>query len=113
MNYEACSFACCSFNGRYIYKFGGVMEDNSIGHQIEVYDEKEGEWSLVNPVFDSPSQKLLPLSFSAAVQITQNEMMVMGGYDESNSGQKQTFVLRIDPTGAYIKDVNSYPLPFA
>lgn len=24
MNYEACSFACCSFGGRYIYKFGGV-----------------------------------------------------------------------------------------
>lgn len=30
MNVESCSFACCSFNGRYIYKIGGVMDDNSI-----------------------------------------------------------------------------------
>lgn len=28
MRYEACSFACCSFAGRYIYKFGGIAEDN-------------------------------------------------------------------------------------
>lgn len=25
---EACSFACCSFAGRYIYKFGGINEAN-------------------------------------------------------------------------------------
>ncbi len=24
MHYQSCSFACCSFAGRYIYKFGGV-----------------------------------------------------------------------------------------
>lgn len=42
MNYESCSFACCSFNGRYIYKIGGISEDNSITNIIEVYDEKEG-----------------------------------------------------------------------
>jgi len=38
MNYEGCSFACCSFNGRYIYKIGGVADDNSISNVIEVYD---------------------------------------------------------------------------
>lgn len=31
---EACSFACCSFNGRYIYKFGGIADDNSIPNII-------------------------------------------------------------------------------
>ena len=39
--------------------------------------------------------------------------MVMGGYDESNFGQKQTYILRVDPIGVFIKDVNMYPLPFA
>ena len=34
MNYAACSFACCSFGGRYIYKFGGVGENNDIIHYI-------------------------------------------------------------------------------
>lgn len=38
--------------------------------------------------------------------------MVMGGYNESNIGQKQTYVLKIDTTGTYIKDINAYPLPF-
>lgn len=71
MHYESCSFACCSFNGRYIYKFGGVLEDNSIGSYIEVYDEKEGEWTIVNPTLEG-NNKLMPLSFSAAIQITQN-----------------------------------------
>ena len=37
----------------------------------------------------------------------------MGGYDESNSGQKQTYILRIEPTGASIKDINAHPLPYA
>lgn len=37
----------------------------------------------------------------------------MGGYNESNVGQKQTFILRVDSTGSYIKDVNTYPLPYA
>ena len=38
MVYEACSFACCSFNGRYIYKIGGICDDNSISSVVEVYD---------------------------------------------------------------------------
>jgi hypothetical protein len=38
--------------------------------------------------------------------------MVMGGYNEANIGQKQTYVLRIDNSSTYIKDVNTYPLPF-
>jgi hypothetical protein len=39
--------------------------------------------------------------------------MVMGGYNISNLGQKQTYVIKIEPTGTAIKDVNTYPLPFA
>ena len=34
MNYEACSFACCSFNGRYLFKFGGIGDQNTITHFI-------------------------------------------------------------------------------
>ena len=88
MNEKAYSFACCSFNGRFIFKFGGISEDNSVIHFIEVYDEKEGYWNLVNPNVDLNNQKLFPLATSAAVQITQNEIMVMGGYSEDNEGQK-------------------------
>jgi hypothetical protein len=40
--------------------------------------------------------------------------MIMGGYDESNEGQKQTYILKVDsPDKCTIKDINTYPLPFA
>lgn len=55
----------------------------------------------------------MPLASNAAVQITQSEIMVLGGYNELNIGQKQTFIIRVDTTGTYIKDINTYPLPFA
>ena len=81
MNYEACSFACCSFNGRYIYKFGGYSGENQIIDIIEVYDEKQGKWNIVNSVIQYQGS-IMPLASSAAIQITSNEIMVMGGYDE-------------------------------
>ena len=37
MLYESCSFACCAFGGRYIYKFGGVGENNEIIHNIVIF----------------------------------------------------------------------------
>jgi hypothetical protein len=36
MQHETCSFACCSFAGRYIYKFGGVGENNETVHYIVI-----------------------------------------------------------------------------
>lgn len=104
MNYEACSFACCSFNGRYIFKFGGIGENNEITHYIvsfflikEMYDEKTGEWEVINPSIELvKGQNLMRLSTSAAIQITNTEIMVMGGYDVNNIGHKQTYIFKID-----------------
>ena len=72
-------------------------------------------WEEVNPILDLPKvETLIPLSTSAAVQITKQEIMVMGGYDENNLGYKQTYILRIEETGSTsIRDVNVYPLPVA
>lgn len=112
MNYECCSFASCSFNGRYVYKIGGISDDNSISSIIEVYDQIEGEWTVVNPILEA-NEMPMPLASNAAVQITQSEIMVLGGYNQLNIGQKQTFIIRVDTTGTYIKDINTYPLPFA
>lgn len=51
-------------------------------------------WEEVNPILDLPKgETLIPLSTSAAVQITKQEIMVMGGYDENNLGYKQTYIL--------------------
>ena len=45
-------------------------------------------------------EKLVPLSTSAAVQVTKQEMMVLRGYDENNQGYKQTYILRVEDSGA-------------
>ena len=53
-------------------------------------------WEEVNPILDiQKGESLIPLSTQAAVQITKQEIMVMGGYDEYNTGYKQTYILRI------------------
>lgn len=62
-----------------------------------MYDEKTGEWQVLNPSIELvKGQNLLPLSTSAAIQITNTEIMVMGGYDENNIGHKQTYILKIE-----------------
>lgn len=70
-------------------------------------------WEVINPSVEmTKGQQLLPLSTSAAVQITKQEIMVMGGYDASNEGQRQTYILKIEESGDHIlKDINTYPLP--
>lgn len=53
-------------------------------------------WEEVNPVIDvGKGERLIPLSTQAALQITKNEIMVIGGYDEDNQGYKQTYILRV------------------
>lgn len=62
-----------------------------------MYDEKIGEWQVLNPSIELiKGQNLLPLSTSAAIQITNTEIMVMGGYDENNIGHKQTYILKME-----------------
>ena len=70
-------------------------------------------WEQVNPVLDiNKGETLIPLSTQAALQITKNEMMVIGGYDQNNQGYKQTYVLRVEESeSSSIRDVNVYPLP--
>ena len=62
-----------------------------------MYDEKTGEWQVLNPSIELvKGQHLLPLSTSAAIQITNTEIMIMGGYDENNIRHKQTYILKME-----------------
>lgn len=53
------------------------------------------------------------LSTSAACQITPNEIIVMGGYDENNQGYKQTYMFVAENNSYSIRDLNMHPLPSA
>lgn len=40
--------------------------------------------------------------------------MVMGGYDERNRGYNQTYILKVEESGAtLLREINVYPLPHA
>jgi hypothetical protein len=40
--------------------------------------------------------------------------MVLGGYDDSDVGSKQTYILKVEEDGSHtIRDLNVYPLPLA
>jgi hypothetical protein len=72
MSYEGCTFACCSFNGRFIYKIGGMEDNHSISSTIEVFDEKEGSWRIVKAGVSEQGEREVALASSAATQISQN-----------------------------------------
>jgi len=47
--YPANSPACCSFNDRYIYKFGGNDDNGHVILVIERYDCLNNKWELIDP----------------------------------------------------------------
>lgn len=55
--YPANSPACCAFNDRYIYKFGGNQDDGTIVSAIERYDTYNNRWTMIDPQFDLPDQQ--------------------------------------------------------
>jgi hypothetical protein len=85
---EASDFSVCSFNDKYIYKFGGW---NSISYinVIERYDIEFDHWSIVNP----PLKPLLG-GFPECVQINERQIYVFGGFFVK--GHDENFILEID-----------------
>jgi len=54
MNHPAASISLCSFNGRYLYKFGGIGEGvetdgGVLSSYIEKYDMQEDVWEVIDP----------------------------------------------------------------
>jgi hypothetical protein len=68
---------------------------------------------VLDPVFEGITSEFVLLSTSAAAQVTPNEIMVLGGYDDQNQGYKQTYIFMAEGDNYAIKDLNMYPLPTA
>lgn len=114
----------CSFNDS-IFKFGGFEEtlsqNPSISSSIVKYDPKLNKWIQLNQKLNIDKfDQFHPLSTSASLQINENEILVVGGYHEDNSGSDQTFIAQINkPKNSHeneiviIKDLNQRKLPLA
>ncbi|EAR95289.2 kelch motif protein (macronuclear) [Tetrahymena thermophila SB210] len=104
LNYAATSLSLCSFNGRYLFKFGGIGEgyDNHLlSPYIERYDQLTDSWEVIDPKL-SQVHKLNKIGFnfgllstSASIQINKTDIFVFGGYHEDNSGSNQSFILQV------------------
>jgi hypothetical protein len=115
MKYASIYACCASFNGRYIFKFGGLGEEGQILANIERYDQRLDTWTEIDPEIDNPVRgQFMALSTSAAIQVSQSEIFVFGGYDSKYAGSAQSYVLRVGDIerGDYIiTRVNEFPLP--
>lgn len=100
MNTPVVDAAVCSFNRRFLYKFGGYSLSSQgrkvINTTIEQYDVNYDKWTLIDPTINSPmNQRVLMTHCACAVQINRHEIMVFGGYLETSKGVNSAFVFRI------------------
>jgi len=80
---------CCSFDNKFIFKFGGILSPEMLNNHIERYDPHRDVWEIVDAnIADSPKTLQLHdfklLSTSACVQVNKKQLMVFGGYNEAN-----------------------------
>jgi hypothetical protein len=111
--------ACvASFSQKYIFKFGGIGEGQSLSQSVEKYDFILKKWEILDPRISLGSNpEFLLLSAATCIQINEKEILVLGGYDESNNGSSQTFSFSVENFSLkgesyVIKKINHYPLPW-
>lgn len=90
MNYNANNPYACSFNDKWVFKFGGKINEHFLNKVIERYNPFSDNWSVVNYTFDDGNT--MPADFkilsqAACVQINSTQIMVFGGTHE-NQAQK-------------------------
>ncbi|CAD8143838.1 unnamed protein product [Paramecium octaurelia] len=104
--------ACCTFNDRYIYKFGGNDDNGQILLIIERYDTFTNKWEYINPEIDPLESSKFQTTFQSAscVQINQNNIFVFGGYDNEDRGVHFSFLLNFEQDIHKIRQVDTRPL---
>ena len=111
----------CSFNDRYIFKFGGITEGLILNNNIERYDITYNCWEIIDAKFDTHDPLRIDLkafallSTCCCVQINNNEIFVFGGYKGNNESSSLSFVLGSETderneTDYQIKWINYKPL---
>ncbi|KRX01533.1 hypothetical protein PPERSA_01436 [Pseudocohnilembus persalinus] len=112
LNQGVVSAAATGFNGKYLFKFGGMTEQRQMSAVIEKYDPQFDTWSVIDPRI-SP-QPLQILSTGCCGQINESQIMVFGGYNQDNYSSRQCFLFQVDENNdgnCAIKCINWKPLP--
>jgi len=117
----------CTFNDRYIYKFGGKIDDTRLCNYIERYSPAIDKWTIVQyevygePIHTGGSNLLL--SSAACCQINEKEILVFGGtHADYSQKSNSSFVLHVEkepkrgednPHTYSVRNYNKHPLPIA
>jgi N-acetylneuraminic acid mutarotase len=113
---DHCLFRCTSpsittFHNRYIFKIGGLEDENGVCAKIESYDVEVNAWKAY-PLKDiSTGLDYEILWLSASCQINNNEILVMGGVDESQHSRDSCYVIEISPSKGDKSDLNLELIP--
>ena len=52
LNYKCVAASLCSFNNKFLFKFGGLIDGGLLNNQIEKYDELLNKWTVIDATFD-------------------------------------------------------------
>ena len=123
LNYNSVACSVTSFNQKYLFKFGGLIDGLLINNYIERYDVIHDNWLVIEPIFNNNESLLKQnmkdfklLSTSACIQINKNEIMVFGGYQQDNQASSSCFLFSSeneDENSYEIKKVDACKLPYA
>jgi hypothetical protein len=122
LNFNTVACSLTSYNQKYLFKFGGLIDGLLINNYIERYDILHDNWIVIEPKFNNNESLMKQnlkdfklTSTSAAVQINKNEIMVFGGYHQDNQASPTCFLLSSeneDDNSYEIKKVDVCKLPY-
>ena len=94
---EACTdLSLCSYNERQIFKFGGQLSTLTLCQIIEKYDISKDRWYIINyTIQENLKQSFAFLRNSLSIQISEDEILIMGGINVYYEGSNKCHTLKI------------------
>ena len=86
----------CSYNEKYLFKFGGQLLTFTLCQMIEKYDVGKDKWYVINYIVEqSLKNSFAFLRNSLSIQISDEEILIMGGINVYYEGTNRCYLMRI------------------
>lgn len=106
---DACTdLSICSFNEKYIFKFGGQLQSLTLCQTIEKYEISKDKWIKINYKLDKNfSDSFTLLRNSLVAQIQDDAIIIIGGINVYFEGASKVFTFEVKEEEIIKKD-NKY-----
>lgn len=92
LNEPVSNCSVCSFNDRFLIKFGGLTDFKFVSRNIERFHLYTNFWEILKI---KQFNNIEFLWSAACSQISHEEILIVGGYDYQNKGSDQVLVLNV------------------